>query len=111
MKFPTDSKILLDPNVWIADTGASVCMTPHQKGLINVRAANTAAMITMGSGSAESASEIGTLPGTVCDQYGNELKKVGIKEVSYLPKGTFNLFSLTQMTAKGWIMGGSDKSF
>jgi hypothetical protein len=56
------------------------------------------------------ATVIGTLPGTVCDQYGNELNKVAIKNVSYLPNGTFNLFSLTQMILKGWVMGNNKTS-
>jgi hypothetical protein len=42
-----------------------------------------------------------TLPGTVCHQYGNKLNKVAIENVSYLPSGTFSLFSLTQMVLKG----------
>ena len=54
------------------------------------------ATITMGNGNSESATVIGTLPGTVCDQYGNELNKVAIENVSYLPNETINLFSLTQ---------------
>jgi hypothetical protein len=56
-------------------------------------------MITMGNGSTKATAKAGTLPGTVCDQYGNKLKKVAIEEVSYLPNGTFNLFSLMQITA------------
>jgi hypothetical protein len=64
----------------------------------------------MGNGNSESAAVIGTLPGTVCDQYGNELNKVATKNVSYLPNGTFNLFSLTQMILKGWVMGNNKTS-
>lgn len=33
-----------------------------------------------------------------------------VKNVSYLSNVTFNLFSLTQMTAKWWIMGGHNES-
>jgi hypothetical protein len=91
---PTESKILLDPGVWIADTGASIHMMTHRKGLIDVRRATTAEMITMGNGIAESTAEIITLPGTVCDQYGNKLNKVAIDEVSYFQNGTFSLISL-----------------
>jgi hypothetical protein len=36
LTFPTDNKILLDPNIWITDTAASVHMTAHRTGLINV---------------------------------------------------------------------------
>jgi hypothetical protein len=79
-------------------------MTACQEGLIDIRTATSAATTTMGNGISESATVIGTLPGTVCDQHGNELNKVAIESVSYLPNGTFNLFSLTQMIIKGWVM-------
>jgi hypothetical protein len=64
----------------------------------------------MGNGNTEPAAEIGNLPGTVCDPFGNELNRVEIQEVSYLPNGIFNLLSLTQMKTKGWIMGGNGES-
>jgi hypothetical protein len=111
LTFPiNDSKLLLDPNIWIADTSASVHMTAHQQGLINIRTATNHVTITMSNGNSESATVTGTLPGTVCDQYGNELNKVAIENVSYLPNGTFNLFSLTQMILKGWVMGNNKTS-
>jgi hypothetical protein len=111
LTFPiNDSKLLLDPNIWIADTGASVHMTAHQQGLVNICTATKDATITMGNGNSESATVIGTLTGTVCDQYGNELNKVAIENVSYLPNGTFDLFSLTQMIHKGWVMGNNKTS-
>ncbi len=40
LTFPTDSKILLGPNIWIADTAANVHhMTAHRQGLTSVRKA------------------------------------------------------------------------
>jgi hypothetical protein len=111
LTFPiNDSKLLLDPNIWIADTAASVHMTAHQQGLIDIHTATNDATIMMGNGNSDSATVIETLPGTVCDQYENELNKVAIENVSYLPKGTFNLFSLTQMILKGWVMGNNKTS-
>ena len=59
------------------------------------------ATITMGNGNSEPATVIRTLLGTVCDQYGNELNKVAIENVSYLPNETINLFSLTQNDPQG----------
>ncbi len=102
LTFPNKSNLLLDPNVWIADTGASVHMTSHRQGFINERKASDSAHITMGNGAIETASIVGTLPGTVCDQYGNLLMRTAITDVTYLPNATYNLFSLTQMMAKGW---------
>jgi hypothetical protein len=108
MTFPTDPKILNDPNVWIADTAASVHMTPHKHGLTKLQSSDTNSII-MGNGMIEDSTEVGTLPGVLCDQYGNELERLAIENVSYLPTANFNLFSITQMTAKGWILGGNDK--
>jgi hypothetical protein len=85
-------------------------MTAHQQGLIDIRTATNDATITMGNGNSELATVIRTPRGTVCNQYENELNKVAIKNVSYLPKGRFNLFSLTQMILKGWAMG-NNKTF
>jgi hypothetical protein len=111
LDFPrNDSKLLLDPNVWIAETAASVHMLAQQEGLINIRTATNDAAITMGNRNSESATLFWTLPGTVCVQYGNELNKVAIENMSYLPNGTFNLFSLTQMILKGWVMGNNKTS-
>jgi hypothetical protein len=85
-------------------------MTAHQQGLIDIRTATNDATITTGNGNSELATVIGTLPGTVCDQYGNKLNKVAIENVSYLPNETFNLFSLTHMILKGWVMGNNKTS-
>ena len=37
MQFPTSMEMLSDPNVWIADTGATCHSTLHQDGLTNLK--------------------------------------------------------------------------
>ena len=49
MTFPTDQAILMDPNVWIADTAATVHKTPHMDGMTNLRDAEKSDAITMGN--------------------------------------------------------------
>jgi hypothetical protein len=105
---PTENKILLDPNVWIADTAASMHATAHKEGLQGINKTSTTVMIN--NGKTETTTENGTLEGTICDQQGDELNKAMIENVSYLPNGTFNLFSMTQMMAKGWTIGGDKNS-
>ncbi len=39
MTFPLQQDILDDPNVWIADSAATVQSTPHSSNLINVKEA------------------------------------------------------------------------
>jgi hypothetical protein len=105
---PTRNKILLDPNIWIADTAASMHATAHKEGLQDINKTRTTIM--MSNGNTETTTKNGTLKGTICDQHRNELNKVMIENVSYLPNGTFNLFSITQMMAKGWTIGGDKDS-
>ena len=47
MKFPSDSKILNDPNVWIADTGATCDSTPHKSGFTKEKKAQKGDKITI----------------------------------------------------------------
>jgi hypothetical protein len=45
----------MDPNVWIADTAATVHNTPHMDGMTNLRVAEKSDAITMGDGMSEKA--------------------------------------------------------
>ena len=110
MSFPNDVEFLNDPNVWIADTAATVHMTPHREGLTNVRKATVSDAITMGNGTAENALEIGDIIGTICDKHGNELGTGKLTDVTVLPTGKYNLFSVTQMLKKGWKLSGNDQA-
>jgi hypothetical protein len=82
--------------------------TAHKEGLQGINKTSTTVM--MNNGKTETTTENGTLEGTICDQHGNKLNKAMIENVSYLPNGTFNLFSMTQMMAKGWTIGGDKNS-
>ena len=82
--------------------------TAHKEGLQGINKTSTTVM--MNNGKTETTTENGTLEGTICDQHGNELNKAMIENVSYLPNRTFNLFSMTQMMAKGWTIGGDKNS-
>jgi hypothetical protein len=93
----------------IADTAASLHATANKAGLQDINKTRTTIMMSIGN--TETTTEPGTLKGTICDQHRNELNKAMIENVSYLPNGTFNLFSITQMMAKGWVMGNNKNSF
>ena len=109
MTFPSDVGFLNDPNVWIADTAATVHMTPHRTGLTNIRKAKASDSITMGNGKEESALEIADIVGTICDRHGNEIATGKLSDVTVLPTGKYNLFSVTQMLKKGWELRGNDQ--
>jgi hypothetical protein len=110
LTFPTAQKILSDPNVWIADSAATTHSTGHTQGLYDLRRTGTSDnIIIMGNGAKESAHSIGKLTGTICDQYGNQLNKSTMQDVTLLPTGMFNLFSLSVMQRRGWLLYGDVK--
>jgi hypothetical protein len=47
LTFPSSQAFLEDPNVWIADTAATVHTTPHKQGTVNRRAATREDAITV----------------------------------------------------------------
>jgi hypothetical protein len=106
MTFPSNHDFLSDPNVWIADTGATVHNTPHKCGLSNVRAASKSDAITMGNGGSEKAATIADIKGTIYNKNGVVIGPTMMTDVVVIPTGKFNLFSLTRMMKLGWTMGG-----
>jgi hypothetical protein len=50
IKFPNSMKLLLDPNVWIADTGATVHTTPNSSAMIKKSERNGNDSVKMGNG-------------------------------------------------------------
>jgi hypothetical protein len=101
MEFPKNQKFLDNPNVWIGDTGASVHhMTPHRSGMHNVKKAKHVDAITMGNGKSEDAAVIGSIDGRLCNKHGNVLNGATISDVTHLPKGKYNLFSITKLHLK-----------
>jgi hypothetical protein len=45
---PTENKILLDPNLWIVDTAASMHATAHKEGLQGINKTSTTVMMNNG---------------------------------------------------------------
>ena len=40
----------------------------------------------------------------MCDQYGVEIRPGKLREVSHLPDGKFNLFSVSRLQNEGWLL-------
>ena len=110
LTFPKTMTLLEDPDVWIADSAATVDSTPCSHGIKNITQPEESEAITMGNGDAEGPSMIGNISGTICDQFGNERQQVCIKRVRVLPNGKYNLFSITKRIANGWTLGGDKDS-
>jgi hypothetical protein len=108
MTFPQKQELLSDPNVWIRDTGATQHMTAFKKGMTNIRKAGKEDRVTMGNGHVETTTEIGDMPGIVCDKNGNKVTSTILKDVAIVPSSGYNLFSLTKLMKAGWILSGKD---
>ena len=100
--------MLNDPEIWIADTAATVHMSSHRKGLENIKKLTRIDTITMGNGTQESVQETADVVGCIRDSQTNETKNIRIQNVSILPNGQFNLFSISQMLNKGWKLAGDN---
>ena len=107
LAFPSTSKLLQSPNVWIADTGASIHMTSHIAGMKNVRTVSQG--ITMGNSHNELAGRMGDIRGRICNKFGEVMDTAVLKDVALIAKG-FNLFSLSRMQVNGWKLHGDDKA-
>ena len=110
MDFQTEIELLNDPDVWIGDTGATVHMSPHKGGIMNVRQGSKEDAVTMGNKQVEQATEVADIPGMVWDKNGNKLHPTILKDVAIVPNSGYNLFSLTKMMSAGWKLIGDKKS-
>jgi hypothetical protein len=102
--------MLFDPNVWIADTGASADSTPCLMGATKVKTAKAGDTVVMGNGQKSKASQVADLVGWKCDKSGNKEYKIQMTDVKIVPDNKFNLFSITKRLNSGWKLGGDDKS-
>ena len=100
--------ILQDPDIWIADTGATVHSTQHDKGMFDT--VSTDETVTVGNGDVENTAKYGKIKGTFADKDGTKMLSATLDEVSHTPASCFNLFSVTRMLKQGWELGGNHSS-
>jgi hypothetical protein len=106
LSIPKDMKLLDDPNVWIADTGATCDSTPHAKGAVNLPR-NSVCGVKFGDGENNEANAVFDLPGLITDASGKELQSVKMCNVKHVKSANFNLFSITKQQEDGWILHGN----
>jgi hypothetical protein len=105
LTFPNNPQLLSnDPNVWIADSGATVHMSPYKIGMRNLCKANEDDTIAMGNKRMERATEFGDIPVHICDKEGNDIIGTTIMNLAIVPKCGYNLFSLAHMMSEGWTV-------
>ena len=110
IEFPKTLALLLDPNVWVADTGASVDSTGYKTGATNVRKPESGDGVTQGNGIKSGVKMVADIAGTVCNKEGVPLQVVKMKDVKIVPDNKFNLFSITKRQKTGWKLHGDDKA-
>jgi len=92
-------------DVWIADSGASNHVTFSDKGCRNKRIATRSTHGIVGN-SVLPKCEL-DIPCVHFDKDGAQVGEVIITDVSHLPEGNFNLFSVTRLQKKGWTLTGN----
>jgi hypothetical protein len=107
MAFPDNQKLLTHPNFWIADSAATVHMTPHRQSALNIRPMNQT--ITMGNQQVVASNEVADFHGRMCNKYGEDLSKGKMTGVALMKSG-YNLFSVTKLMKQGWNLGGNKNS-
>lgn len=106
LSFMCQKMLLIDPNVWLAITVATVHTTLHRILLIGMKWAMAGDLITVVNGTHIAASVVGNISGMMCDQYGVEIGPGKLHGVSQLPDGKFNLFGVLLLQNKGWLLHG-----
>ncbi len=92
-------------DMWIADSGASNHVTFSNKGCRNKRNATGLTHSIVGN-SVLPKCEL-DIPCVYFDKDGASVGEVFITDVSHLPEGNFNLFSVTRLQKKGQTLTGN----
>ena len=94
-------KLPHDPNVWIADSAATVHTMPNASGGIPINGNTSDTTTTLGNGTIKIVQKAVNLPGIICNNHGNELERATPGNVAIYTNAKFNLFSLTRMLQGG----------
>ena len=97
-----------EPNLWVADTGATRHMVNSPDGLFNVRRVSEDDKVIAANGQSMGTLMVGDWQGWSINPKG-ERKELIIKDVAYVPGLRSNLFSLTKMMKEGWKLTNDGK--
>jgi hypothetical protein len=109
MSFPNSLKLLEDPNIWIADMGATCDTTPHKVGANNIKKPTKEDAVTFGDGTNNTAKAIFDVSGVMTNKYGNTIWELKLQNVMYVPTAAYNMVSLTARLKDGWKLNGEDE--
>ena len=93
-----------DPDIWIADSGASMHTTPYITGMMEL--STLTSEIDVATGPVAKQGQVGKLRGQVIQQNGDKIQMITLQHVTHLPSGCHNLWSISKMLHDGWKMTG-----
>jgi hypothetical protein len=102
---------LTDPDLWIADTGATVQSTANIAYANNWEPNTSNTVVVMGNGKKEKVTKIGKIEGSAKDKDGINQGNIILSDVMFLPNGKYNLISVTKVMKNGWKLEGDSNHF
>jgi hypothetical protein len=99
-----------DPTIWIADTGATVHLTPHLELLSDCSVPEDNITVVMGNGNEEKVTTVGTVKGDAINQNGKRQGFIDLSGVMHLKNGRYNLLSVTKFMNSRWKLQGDENS-
>jgi hypothetical protein len=100
---------VLDPTIWIADTEASVHSTSNLTLTTDWQNPTSKTVVVMGNGEKEKVVKSWCIKGIVKDKDNKNQGRMSLCKVVYLPKGKYNLFSVTKVMRSGWKLEGNKR--
>ena len=99
-----------NPDIWIADTGASCHLTADDAGAVNRKCVSS--KVTMGNASVVSVKSEFDLKIQICNKYGDQLEKALLRNVQHAPGSAYNLLSVPYLVQNdGWSFKGDSEGF
>jgi hypothetical protein len=98
---------LTDPDVWIADTGATVHSTANMAYVNNWEPNTSNTVFSWVMVKKEKVTKIGKVEGISKDKDGINQGNIISSDVMFLPNGKYNLISETKVMKNGWKLEGN----
>jgi hypothetical protein len=101
---------LTDPNIWIADTGATVHSTANMASANNWEPDTSKTVVVMDNGKNEKVTKIGKVKGIAKDKDEINQGNIVLLDVMILPNGKYNLISVTKLRKNRWKLEGNSNN-
>lgn len=107
--FPDKASMLQDPNIMIADTGATCDSSPWMNGMTELRDPKSSDVMVAATGEDMVPRKIGDMVVEQHDKNGIKVQKIKLMDVTVTQKGSYSLFSISKRLKEGWTLVGDKK--